>query len=96
MTETIADPRYERAMAVWLSRRFRDSKGKPLDPDKISHIEFDTFGGGYCETCAYDAAGITFRYAGNFRTEELDYTDRAPAKLVAEVVAIMQEAEDDG
>jgi hypothetical protein len=83
------EPKFERAVAKWISLHYYDSKHKPLNPDFVTEVEFDSFQGGYCETCSYNSVGITFKYRGVRRTEELDYQDRPLGTIVGEIVALL-------
>lgn len=74
---------YERAVAVWVSRKTK------LDPDKISNVDFTMIYGGYCETCGYETTGLTFKYNGRYQEYELGTT--SAAQLFEECATIVDE-----
>ena len=86
------EERYERAVAKWLAQRTYDSEGRPRDPDKITNIELAPFRGGHCDTCAYESAGIMFRYNGRYEAYELSATEVSAGQFVQEVVELLEPA----
>ena len=74
---------YEKAVAIWLARKYN------LDADKISDIDFTTVGGGGCETCWYETFGIEFRNKGKLDERELGTT--SAGQFIQECSEILQE-----
>lgn len=79
--------RYEKAAALWVSRRW-NLKGE------ITNVTFAS-SDGTCVTC--DPGGdpaIEFRHNGNYRKIELTW-DLTPGRFIEECVALLPEVSDD-
>lgn len=81
MYDPSAPSKFQEAVALWLERK----TGSAVKPDSI---EFGTIQQGYCDTCAYETAGLRFRYTnGRYSEWDLDWSV-SPGQFVAEVAEI--------
>ena len=76
------DERYEKATKMWLASKIG------CDWQKLEHIEFTDYQGGYCETCEYTSAGISYKLGNRFDTYELGYESKKVARFIQEVAEI--------
>ena len=79
---------YARAAATWVARRFH------LNADLVSGVDFATYRGGYCDTCAYETTGVSFKYYNQFREEEIGTT--SAGQFIEECCEILAELTADG
>lgn len=72
---------FKRAAAIWVERQ------NPRYTN-VKDVEFNTWAEGFCDTCGYEDAGLTFRYGGNGSRGEISLTYTDVGGFVAEVAAI--------